>query len=56
MEWVKDNLFWIVILAVFVWMHARMHGGHGTGGSDGCGGHGHSHSGRGGPPEQKHRD
>lgn len=37
MDWLRENWFWIVVAIVFIWMHTRMHGGHGHGG---CGAHG----------------
>lgn len=40
MEWIRENLFWFVLVAFFILMHARMHGGHGGHGSHGGGGHG----------------
>lgn len=41
MDWLRENLFWIVIGILFVWMHTKMHGGHGGHG----GGSGHEHRG-----------
>jgi len=38
MDWLRENLFWIVLTVLFVWMHLKMHGGHGGGGCHG--GHG----------------
>ncbi len=29
MLWLRENWFWIVVFVGFVWMHTRMHGGHG---------------------------
>ncbi len=29
MLWLRENWFWIVVSVAFVWMHTRMHGGHG---------------------------
>ena len=40
MEWLRENWFWLVVAALFVWMHLKMHGGHGHGGH---GGHDASH-------------
>ncbi len=40
MEWLRENWFWIVVGALFVWMHMRMHGGHGHRGHGGRGGFG----------------
>lgn len=44
MDWLTENWLWIVFGAVFLWMHLRMHGGHG-----GCGAHG----GDGGGPNRR---
>lgn len=32
MDWLRENFFWLVVGALFVWMHLKMHGGHGHGG------------------------
>lgn len=32
MEWLRENLFWLVVGALFFWMHLKMHGSHGHGG------------------------
>lgn len=40
MEWLRENWFWIVVVVLFIWMHTRMHGGHGGHGHGGCGAHG----------------
>lgn len=46
MDWLRENLFWIVLGILFVWMHTKMHGAHGGhGGHGGCGGSGHAHHG-----------
>lgn len=29
MLWLRENWFWIVVSVAFVWLHWRMHGGHG---------------------------
>ena len=53
MDWVRGNLFWIVVLILFFWVHMKMHGGHGAhgGGRGGCcGGH------DGGPTEDDSED
>lgn len=39
-DWLRENLFWIVFAALFLWMHLRMHGGHGGHGGHAAGGHG----------------
>lgn len=44
MDWLRENWFWVVVIAVFFWMHMKMHAGHGHGGH-GHGGHGHGGSG-----------
>lgn len=31
MDWILDNIFWLAVGAVFIWMHLKMHGGHGHG-------------------------
>lgn len=46
MEWLRDNWFWIVVAVLFVWMHAKMHGGHGGHGAGKPHEHGHRHDGR----------
>lgn len=33
MDWLTENLLWVVFGGAFLWMHLRMHRGHG-----GCGG------------------
>lgn len=50
MEWLSDNALWLVVGAVFVWLHLKMHAGHGGHGhgSHGHGGHGHGARGHGG--------
>ena len=59
MDWLRENLFWIVLTVLFVWMHLKMHGGHGGHGGGGChGGHGEhgEHGGLGGndrEPQQR---
>lgn len=40
MEWLRENFFWLVVGALFIWMHLKMHGGHGGGGHGGHGGFG----------------
>lgn len=55
MEWIRENWLWLAFLAGFVWLHLRMHGGHGRQGADShTGGHrsccgpssdGHAHGG-----------
>lgn len=47
MEWLRENLFWIVVFGFFIWFHLRMHGGHGRGGCGAQGHGGHSHGRRG---------
>lgn len=37
MDWLSENWLWIAFGTAFVWMHLRMHKGHG--GSHGCGSH-----------------
>lgn len=37
MEWLRENFFWLVVGALFLWMHLKMHGGHGHGGHGGRG-------------------
>jgi hypothetical protein len=49
MEWLRENFFWLVVGALFVWMHLKMHGGHGHGGHGG--GRGGGHAGCGGAPD-----
>lgn len=39
MDWLRANWFWVVVAVGFVWMHLKMHGGHGHG-AHGHGGHG----------------
>ncbi len=40
MEWLREYWLWVVVGAAFIWMHTKMHGGHGAhGGHGGCGGH-----------------
>ncbi len=34
MNFLVENWFWIVIALVFFWMHSKMHGGHGSRGSN----------------------
>lgn len=56
MDWLRENWFWIVVAVLFIWMHARMHGGHGgRGGCGGQGGHG-GHGGCGGHDEGSARE
>ncbi len=44
MDWFLENFFWLVVGAVFIWMHVKMHGGHGHGhGGHEHGGHEGSH-------------
>lgn len=61
MEWLTGNVPWIVLGALFVWMHLKMHGGHHGHGSpdherhgspdhEGHGGGGHAGCCGGGPP------
>lgn len=43
MDWLRENWLWIVLVALFFWMHVKMHGGHGghpQGRHGGCHGHG----------------
>lgn len=35
MEWLRENFFWLVVTVLFIWMHLKMHGGHGHGGHEG---------------------
>lgn len=44
MEWVRENWFWIVVVVLFLWIHTKMHGGHGHGGPSHRG-HGHGEGG-----------
>lgn len=47
MDWIRENWFWIVVGVLFIWLHTKMHGGHGHaghGGGGGCGGHRHDGS------------
>ena len=59
MDWIRENWIWIVIGGLFIWMHTRMHGGHGHGGHGGARGGGggfggHSHGrGQDEPSERK---
>lgn len=62
MEWLMDNLLWIVLGAVFIWMHLKMHsghhghGGHGRPDHEGDAGHGgHKHAGCCGGGHGSHR-
>ena len=32
MRWIADNVFWLVVGVAFIWMHLKMHRGHGHGG------------------------
>ena len=41
MDWIRENWFWIVVTGLFLWMHTKMHGGHGHGGHGGAGSHDH---------------
>lgn len=56
MEWLTGNVLWIVLGALFVWMHLKMHGGHhghgrhGSPDHEGHGGGGHAGCCGGGPP------
>lgn len=34
MEWIRENWLWLAFLVVFVWLHVRMHAGHGRHGTD----------------------
>lgn len=55
MDWIRENWFWIVVGVLFIWMHGKMHGGHGHaghGGGGGSGGHSHGRS-REEPDERK---
>ena len=46
MDWILDNALWLFFVAVFIWMHVKMHGGHGGHGAHGRGhGHGAGHDG-----------
>lgn len=37
MDWLVQNWVWVVVFAVFIWMHLFGHGGHGgRGGHGGC--------------------
>lgn len=41
MDWIRGNWFWVVVGIAFVWMHLKMHAGHGMHGhSAGHGAHG----------------
>lgn len=42
MEWLTENILWIVLGTLFIWMHLKMHGGH------------HGHGGRGGHAQEGH--
>lgn len=42
MEWLTGNVLWIVLGALFVWMHLKMHGGH------------HGHGRHGSPDHERH--
>ncbi len=35
MDWLRENWFWLIVGVAFLWMHVKMHGGHGRHGSDG---------------------
>jgi hypothetical protein len=37
MDWLTENLFWIVVVVVFFLAHTKMHAGHR--GHGGCGSH-----------------
>ncbi len=39
MDWLRENLPWIIIAIVFIWIHVRMHGGSEHGGCHGNGDH-----------------
>lgn len=52
MNWIRENWFWIVVGVLFIWMHTRMHGGHGHAGHGG-GGRGHSRERRAGEPDEQ---
>jgi len=41
MDWLRENIFWIVIGVLFIWMHTKMHG-HGGHGVHGHGGRDHN--------------
>lgn len=47
MNWLRENWFWLAVVILFVWMHTKMHGGHGRhlghGGHAGHGGGGGGH-------------
>src|SRR3990172_6176757 len=32
MDWIRENWFWIVVGVLFIWLHGKMHGGHGHAG------------------------
>lgn len=54
MMWLAENWFWIVVFALFLWVHLKMHGGHGHHGAHG--GHGgHRGSAAGAGPGQSER-
>jgi len=65
MEWLRENWFWLVLGAVFFWMHTKMHGGHGghgghSGSAGGGSGGSHTHQGSGSgtpdaPGRKEHR-
>ena len=47
MNWLRENWFWVLLIGLFLWMHFKMHGGHGARGGHGAdrgreadGGHG----------------
>lgn len=35
MNWLRENWFWIVVFGLFMWVHLKMHGGHGHHGAGG---------------------
>jgi len=51
MNWLRENWIWVGAVILFLWLHAKMHGGHGMHGGDGASnsrlGHG-MHGGHGG--------
>lgn len=54
MAWLSENWFWLLVAALFFWMHTRMHGGHGGHGGH-AGGCGQGHR-PGAPPEGDSRE
>jgi hypothetical protein len=46
-EFIQSNWFWIVLIVVFIWMHAS---------GMGCGGHGGKHGDNGGDEKRKREE